>query len=393
MQKFRVALEEFTAAPQWGMGDTLTEMLIGIEDLGEKELAQGLDSIQALLKANEFVPKPIDADTARLVEMIKTKQLSPEDLATIRLGVAALKTGDQDIADEAMVKLDPDWVGVAGLGDFERVAKSLDQRRSDLVDDDTLKVLREAYDDGLRRSGFEIDGAFVVDTPPLEGPTVLLCHCTKSRDNISSILDGGLKTGKVGRLGGAIYASDSIEKALKYCVHVSLDCGYAIGIVFLVEMALGTSARVSKDTNQQPEGFDSCVTDGRPIVRNIPITFHDARMSSIPVPKENVKVSSTFPHNEYTVYTPERARVRFMLTVRRINAALPAPNTKRVEKTAPLSDLDVFNQAAEYKRAVLARRAAVERDYGVDSIEHKRVKVAVQESSSAESIFKIIHHL
>ena len=78
-------------------------------------------------------------------------------------------------------------------------------------------------------------------------------------------IDFEFGSGAGGRVGSGIYLADALEKSNSYVRHHRRADGTQLGMVFLVEAALGTMAEITRDDGslvKAPNGFHSVLAKG-----------------------------------------------------------------------------------------------------------------------------------
>ncbi len=404
---FFLWVEEFRHAPSHDMGEQLTEYVMRMVDLRERDQQRCLDAIDQLMREQPPPAVAMDEATCRLVEMI-TGQSSPLDasaiLAAQRHCLGALATGDEEALVRAYRSVVPDSRGTEPIQipDIIRLrdmgTTSSGRTKSRRVTESQLAILHDAYQAQAQGAGLEIDEAFEILGPSnpasLDGPggeTTLLCHCTRDKSKLASILEEGLQVrGVGGTLGKAIYFADDLRKSIGYYTPTHLR-GRQYTIVFLAEVVLGRVHTTHRPVRGPPPGHDSVHASTGRGKQDIPVHFTDGTSSVIPRPEPatlDAKVKTSFSLNEYTVYTSDRVRLRFMLMLGRASGRGEVARVKRarVEQPAQPISLQVIQRMNDYRRAVVQRRQWLAKQHGVDSPEWHRITRVLKDLDDRESL-------
>jgi len=141
---------------------------------------------------------------------------------------------------------------------------------------------------------------------------------------VAAILKTGLRimpTVNGGRVGRGIYLADEIGKSSSYVRTTRLADGTNLGILFLVQAALGKMHVIYRDDGSlvtAPPGFHSVLAKGTqnpdPKVV-VPVSIDG---NHVVVPQGTVlrdpTISSSFSQNEFVVYDQAQQRLRYVLT-------------------------------------------------------------------------------
>ncbi|KAH9248505.1 hypothetical protein BASA81_013831 [Batrachochytrium salamandrivorans] len=416
MQAFFLQVAQYRIRPTHDMVELLTEQVALMPDLREREQQQCFALIEELAQVQEkeceeeerkFV---LDEASIKLVEMISGKSLNyittQGTHQLVRVCLGALCSGDDDILREGMEKLlsiyqlTPEAFGLSPQIGFKDLSRLLLQVPS--VPMGSIKATKEqvaalscafnkvALPHMVLQDAFEVMVDPSNNAFPTKEPTILLFHCTRNKTNIASILQQGLQVkGTAGRLGAAIYLADALEKSMGYCFRHTSGNGNQYAVAFIVEAALGRRFETKSELTKLPIGYDSVFAKGEEATKPMqPVPFSDGTSSCItPMGSARTKINSNFTHNEYTVYTPNRVRLRFMLMFS------DKPNTvpTTVEKTLPShhSSVDLFEatqRQCSFRKKLLARVNSASKEFGANSPQVKRTQAILEEVNDSKSI-------
>ncbi|GMH37477.1 hypothetical protein BSKO_05350 [Bryopsis sp. KO-2023] len=142
---------------------------------------------------------------------------------------------------------------------------------------------------------------------------------------VAAILKGGLRImpHSGGRVGKGIYLASENCKSFMYVRPDSLK-GRNVGIMFLVEAALGKEHHITKDDwtlEKPPKGHDCIIAKGRvePNPKQDALIRIDGKDVVVPQGKSismQKYKNSSFHNSEYLLYKETQQRIRYILTVR-----------------------------------------------------------------------------
>jgi poly [ADP-ribose] polymerase len=138
---------------------------------------------------------------------------------------------------------------------------------------------------------------------------------------VAAILKTGLRImpHSGGRVGAGIYMANELAKSACY-TRPARKGNRSVGLVFLVEAAMGKSHLISRDDSslkQAPEGFDSVIAMGRqhPDPSMDTVITIDGQPVTVPVGKpvtNSEHAASSFTQDEYLVYKESQQRLRYI---------------------------------------------------------------------------------
>mmetsp|Transcript_19383 Transcript_19383/g.41946 ORF Transcript_19383/g.41946 Transcript_19383/m.41946 type:complete len:849 (-) Transcript_19383:893-3439(-) len=156
------------------------------------------------------------------------------------------------------------------------------------------------------------------------GNRKLLWHGTNAAV-VAAILKSGLRImpHSGGRVGSGIYLASESGKSVWYVRSGIAPGGKALGVMFLVEAALGKEASITRDDpslKAPPKGFDCVVARGsqEPDPSQDEEITLDGKPVTVPlgVPKPVQQYSgSSFSNSEYLLYQESQHRIRYVMTV------------------------------------------------------------------------------
>lgn len=427
MQAFELQVARYRTSPTHDMVELLTEQMALLPDLREAQQQQCFALIEELAQMQQKERKEeerkfvLDEATIRLVEMISGKSLNNVQtqgtLPLVRACLGALSSGDDDILRASMERLlemyqlTPETFKLPEQVGFKDLSRLLLRfpivpTGSCKATDKQVAALSSAFNKAnlgnmVLHDAFEVAVGPSTDAFVKNEPTVLLFHCTRNQTNIASILKQGLQVkGTGGRLGAAIYMADALEKSMGYCFrHTSGGNQYAVA--FIVEAALGKRFETTSGVMQLPNGFDSVFAKGEEATKPMQrVTFSDGTSSVItPMGSPRTKVTSCFAHNEYTVYTPNRVRLRFMLMFStkpkaspsvKAGEAFPHRSSSFSFSSPPSLNasgdlLEAMQRDYAFRRKLLARVHSTSIEFGASSPEAKRARTILEEVNDSDS--------
>jgi hypothetical protein len=337
MEAFYQQLAYYQSHPELGMADKLTEIIAGLE-LKEDDQNAAFEALDALLTTcdkesltlaqdGEEGSNVLDEGSKRLVQLLQhsTKNTSVF-YPVIRAWLEALAEGRKKHQIEAEAIL----LDVLPEVTFPRIKELCERglvrfRRVECTEA-TFHTLSEAFTSTFKEA-MSLDQVFECavrpedQTVPFEkekNTTRLLCHCSRYPGALGKILNEGLQVkGAGGRLGAAIYLSDTIEKCLMYSGTSKLDAGM-FGMVLVVETVLGRIYETSREVKTLPIGYDSVHALGSYRAKEEKqVTCMDGTTSRIGVGKTRRDgIQSSFQHSEFAIYDPARVRIRYVLIYR-----------------------------------------------------------------------------
>jgi len=157
--------------------------------------------------------------------------------------------------------------------------------------------------------------------PPINEPSTLLAHCTKSHESYWPIISEGLRISKSygGRCGRGIYFSNDVSKCLQYSSFTSLDKNITFGLIFFSQVYTGKVRKIVGDNGSLTKSleYDSVHAIGTVSPKmNIDIWHSDNSKSTIFIDApSNTGVRSSFNNNEFVIYDENRSRLRYIILI------------------------------------------------------------------------------
>jgi len=411
-EKFYEALAQFRANPMADMGERLVELL-PVHELKDRELEIALADIDKLvtdLKVIEndlSVESSLDEGSERLFELVQSSIKDHRNSwPLIRRWVSAICKGDEceKRACEQLIRnlLTLPLEQTLSIDDVANFAQDRGGRFFKATQEQ-FDSLSQAFNKDVR--GYELADAFECylrtedrNTQFSSGvPTRLLCHCSKNSRSLQSIFTEGLQLkGVGGRLGRAIYLSDSIEKCMSYCQQSEWR-SERYGVVLVVETALGNIFETNTELYALPESYNSVKAVSHRYAEAMnEIRFADSTSSFINVGGvlQEKTGTSNFHHNEFAIYDPLRVRLRFILVFRcctpqKKKVARTFKETDTVEEVTTEMLFRAHQQWLTHLSILSARLTTLQKIYGANSLEAATVK-ATLEAFREEKIAKAL---
>lgn len=414
-QEFDQLIKKYESNPDPNMGVVLTEHVCSMIDLPEKEQNEALERIEQVIRqskrdittnatttnTNSTIPAMDDA-SERLVELLKSNFNRRQVISLIKGWFLALCADDMNTMNQFSEQL-------ANQFKFTSTENHQIKDMVSLIDSVSLNIvkttpsqyqaLQEAFEHNSKR--FSLEGAYemISDVHSIHREdksqnSILLCHCTRNSNSIDKILKQGFIKGSGGRLGAAIYLSDTIEKCLAYSTQTGLKDGGRYGVVIVAETWLGKVRETRANISGCPVGFDSVFANGQLGSTNFKtVEFRDGTTSKItvgPFAKKVDEKPTAFGHNEYAIYDPTRTNVRFVLLFKERIMGETIPVSTFVPEDTVRTDGDgqtglgnddfkLHQQWIDIMRGLVKRLGTLQLQDGSDSDSVKRVSRTIEQ--------------
>ncbi len=189
-----------------------------------------------------------------------------------------------------------------------------------VIYDDRIDILKKPLD---HLKYLKIHGIWEVNgtNPPLNEPSYLLAHCTKTHTSCWPIISEGLKISKAkgGRCGSGIYFSNDISKCLQYTSFTKLEEKLSFSLLFFAQVYTGKIHKIYRDDGSltRSKNYDSVLAMGQVSPKiDIDIWHSDGTSSKIYVDDPDITgVNSSFCNNEFVIYDENRSRLKYIMLI------------------------------------------------------------------------------